>query len=165
MCGPEDPLFTPPLEFARVPFQAKSQFTGPPFEKIFEILPSTASIFAQNLAHKPPNLEIFSSQAPNLENFSSQAPKFGKFQFTSPLFRGKYQFASPTLRKSGPHTPTWKKLSAPGVTRSARYAAMHGQKGRFNIFATAGLRIQSAPARNSPKESGSLRHEGLSQNQ
>ena len=44
-------------------------------------------------AHKPPNLEIFRSQAP--------------------LFRGKCQFASPTLRKSGPHTPTWKKLSAP----------------------------------------------------
>ena len=33
--------------------------------------------------HKPPNLEIFSSQAP--------------------LFIGKYQFASPTLMKSGPH--------------------------------------------------------------
>ena len=40
--------------------------------------------------HKPPNLEIFSSQAP--------------------LFRGKYQFASPTLQKSRPHTyshPMW----------------------------------------------------------
>ena len=67
-------------------------------------------------------------------NFSSQVPKFGHFQLTSsqiwtfsvhkppnmeifssqvPLFRGKYQFASSTLRKSGPHTPTWKKLSAP----------------------------------------------------
>ena len=44
-------------------------------------------------AHKPPNLEIFSSQAP--------------------LFRGKYQFASPTLQKSGPHTPTWKKVEYP----------------------------------------------------
>ena len=66
--------------------------------------------------------------------FSSQAPKFGNFQLTSPqiwkfsahkppnlvifrsqapLFKGKCQFASPTLRKSGPHTPTWKKLRAP----------------------------------------------------
>ena len=44
------------------------------------------------LAHKPPNLEIFSSQAPS--------------------FRGTFQFASPTLRKSVSHTPTWKKLSA-----------------------------------------------------
>ena len=41
-------------------------------------------------AHNPPNLEIFSSQAP--------------------LFRGKYPFASPRLQKSGPHTPTWKKV-------------------------------------------------------
>ena len=58
------------------------------------------------------------------QKFSSQAPKFGNSPFTSPqiwefsvhkppLFRGKYQFASSTLRKSGPHTPTWKKLSAP----------------------------------------------------
>ena len=43
--------------------------------------------------HKPPNLEIFSSQAP--------------------LFWGKYQLASPTLWKSGPHTPTWKKVKSP----------------------------------------------------
>ena len=60
-------------------------------EKKMEILASTASIFAQILALKPPNLEIFCSQA-------------------HPLFRGIYQFASPTLRKSGPHTPTWKKV-------------------------------------------------------
>ena len=44
-------------------------------------------------AHKPPNLEIFRSQAP--------------------LFRGKCQFASPTLRKSGLHTSTWKKIECP----------------------------------------------------
>ena len=45
---------------------------------------STPLIFAQLIAHKPPNLEFsahkplnletFSSQAPNLEIFSSQAP-------------------------------------------------------------------------------------------
>ena len=67
-------------------------------------------------------------------NFSSQTPKFGNFQLTSPqiwkfsahkppnleifhsqapLFRGKCQFASPTLRKSWPHTPTWKKSWVP----------------------------------------------------
>ena len=60
----------------------KSQFTRPIWEN-FEILASTASIFAQILAHKPPNLEIFSSQT------------------------------SPTLRKSGLHTPTWKKVECP----------------------------------------------------
>ena len=69
--------------------------------------------FTQILAHEPPNLEIFSSQAPNLEIFSSQAPKFGNFLLTSPPFRDKCQFASPTLRKSGPHTPTWKKVECP----------------------------------------------------
>ena len=69
-------------------------------------------------------------------NFSWQAPKFGNFQLTSPqiwkfsahkppnleifrspwsrpLFRGKCQFASPTLRKSRPHTPTWKQVECP----------------------------------------------------
>ena len=43
--------------------------------------------------HKPPNLEIFSSQAP--------------------LFRGTCQFASHTLQISRPHTPTWKKVECP----------------------------------------------------
>ena len=79
-------------------------------------------------------------------NFSSQAPKFGNFQLTSPqiwkfsahkppnleifrsqapLFRGKCQFASPTLRKSGPHTPTWKKLSAPPPRGTNTYRPNH----------------------------------------
>ena len=44
-------------------------------------------------------------------NFSSQAPIFGNFQLKkAPFFRSKYQFASPTLRKSGPHIPPWKKV-------------------------------------------------------
>ena len=63
-------------------------------------------------------------------NFSSQAPKFGNFQLTSPqiwkfsahkltpLFRGKCQFASPTLRKSGPHTPTWMHQSIDAFTKN-----------------------------------------------
>ena len=78
-------------------FKQKSQFTRPPFDsENLEILACTASIFTQIWkfsAHKPPNLEIFRSQAP--------------------LFRGICQFASPTLRKSGPHTPTWKKVECP----------------------------------------------------
>ena len=49
----------------------------PPFWENLEILASTA--FTQILAHKPQNLEIFSSQAPKFGNFSSQAPKFGNF--------------------------------------------------------------------------------------
>ena len=46
-------------------------------DPLLEILALTASIFTQILAHKPPNLEIF----------SSQAPKFGNFQLTSRLYK------------------------------------------------------------------------------
>ena len=54
-------------------FKQKSS-SQDPFWENFEILASTASIFTQILAHKPPNLEIF----------SSKAPKFGNFPLTSP---------------------------------------------------------------------------------
>ena len=98
MCGPEDPLFTPLLPLARVPFQAKESVHKTPFWENLEILASTASIFTQILAHKfwnfqltspqilkfsahkPPNFEIFRSQAPppfSEANVSSQAPHFG----------------------------------------------------------------------------------------
>ena len=53
-----------------------------PFEKNLEILAST---FAQILALKPPNLEIFSSQDP-------------------PLSEAKIRSQAPTLWKSGLHT-------------------------------------------------------------
>ena len=93
-------------------FKPKSQFTRPPFEKIWKF--GTASIFAQMLVHKPPNLEIFSSQAPKAGNFQLTSPQIWKFSaHKPPLFRGKCQFASPTLRESGPHTPTWKKVECP----------------------------------------------------
>ena len=90
--------------------------------------------------------ENFSLNSLNFHpNFSSQAPKFGNFQLTSPqiwkfsahkppnfeifrsqapLFRGKCQFASPTLRKSGPHTPTWKKkIECPPPRRGTHFKA------------------------------------------
>ena len=84
-------------------FKQKSQFTRPPFWKNLEILALIASIFTQILAHKPQIWKFSAHKPPNLEIFRSQAP----------LFRGKCQFASPTLRKSGPHTPTWKKVECP----------------------------------------------------
>ena len=58
-------------------------------------------------------------------NFSSQAPNFGNLQLTSPqiwkLSAHKPPFSdanvssqlSPTLQKSGPHTPIWKKSWVP----------------------------------------------------
>ena len=124
MCSPEDPLFTPLLLLTRVPFQAKESVHKTPFWENLEILASTASIFTQILAHKPSNLEIFSSQALKFVNFQLTSPQICKFsahkppnleifRSQAPLFRGKCQFASPTLRKSGPHTPTWKKVECP----------------------------------------------------
>ena len=100
MCSPEDLLFTPLLQFARVPFQAKESVHKTPFCENVENFslyglnfhPKFSSQIWKFSAHKPQNLKIF----------SSQAPKFGFFQFTSP-----------TLRKSGPHTPTWKTTEYP----------------------------------------------------
>ena len=57
----------------------------PPFWENLENLASTASIFAQVLALKPPNWEIF----------SSQALKFGNFQFTRPLFQRQTSVRKP----------------------------------------------------------------------
>ena len=116
MCGPEDPLFTPLLQFARVPFQAKESISSqdPLLKKI-----GNFSLYSFIFHPK------FNSQAPKFGNFQLTSPQIWKFSVHKPpnlgicssqvpLFRGKYQFASPTLRKSGPHTPTWKKkLSAP----------------------------------------------------
>ena len=75
------------------PISSKTVSSQDPFWENLEILASNALISVQILAPKPPYLKIFSSQASS--------------------FRGKYQFASLTLRKSGLHTPTWKKVECP----------------------------------------------------
>ena len=66
-------------------FKQKSQFRvhKTPF---WEILALTASIFTQILAHKPPNLEIFSSQAPKFGNFQLTSPQILKFFAHKPPF-------------------------------------------------------------------------------
>ena len=63
-----------------------------------KILASTASIFTQILAYKPPNWEIF----------SSQAPKFGIFQLTSPQIwkfplAHKPPFSEANVSSQAPH--------------------------------------------------------------
>ena len=63
-----------------------SQGSQTPFWENLEILASTASIFAQILALKPQNLEIFSSQAPKLENFQFTRPQIWKFSVHKPPF-------------------------------------------------------------------------------
>ena len=87
-------------------------------------------------------------------NFSSQAPKFGNFQLTSPLFRGKCQFASPTLRKSGPHTPTWKKIECPpphsGSLSLIKYTTEYNTPtNNFTESYTAKLLFHQSPTRHS----------------
>ena len=113
MCGHEDPLFTPLMQFARVPFQAKVSVHKAPYWENFEILASAASISAQILAFKPPNLEIFSSQALKLGNFQFTGPQIWKFSAHEPPFQRQVSVRNPSLRKSGPHTPTWKKVECP----------------------------------------------------
>ena len=92
------------------PISRKSQFTRPPFEKNLEILASTASIFTQILAHKPPNLEIFSLQAPKFGNFQLTSPQMWKFSAHKPPFQrqmsvrklhtSEIRAAHPYLKKS-----------------------------------------------------------------
>ena len=130
MCGPEDPLFTPVLPLAIVPFQAKESVHKTPLLRKFGNFSLYSHNFAQILARGPqiwkfsahkPQMKLSAHKPPNLEIFSSQAP----------LFRGKYPFASPTLQKSGPHTPTWKKLSAP---RALNLYVNHSKKIDLNLL-------------------------------
>ena len=113
MCGPEDLLFTALLQFARVPFQAKVSVHKAPFWENLEILASTASIFAQILALKPPNLEIFSSQALKLGNFQFTSPKFGNFQRTSPPFQRQVLVRKPLTSEIRAAHPYLKKFECP----------------------------------------------------
>ena len=116
MCGPEDPLFTPLLPLARVPFQAIESVRKTTFWENLEILASTASIFTQILALTSPKIWKFSAhKPPNLEIFSSQAPKFGNFPLTSPPFQRQMSVYKPhTLKIRAAHPYLKKKLSAPG---------------------------------------------------
>ena len=87
MCGPEDPS-----PFHASPIVRKGQISSEsvssqdPFWENLEILASTVSIFAQILALKPPNLEIFSSQAPKFEHLQFTSPQIWKFAVHRPLF-------------------------------------------------------------------------------
>ena len=114
MCGPEDPLFTPLLPLARVPFQGKESVHKTPFWENLEILASTASIFTQILAHKPPNLEISAHKPPNLDIFSSQAPQILKFSTHKPPFsEANVSSQAPHFGNPGRTPLPEKKLSAP----------------------------------------------------
>ena len=122
MCGPEDPLFTPLLPLARVPFQARETVRRPSRKfgnfSLYSLnfhpnFSSQAPIFGnfqltrpqiwKFSAHKPPNLEIFRSQAPLFRgrNVSSQAPYF-RNQGRTPLPEKKLSAPPPRLHASLP---------------------------------------------------------------
>ena len=122
MCGPEDPLFTPLLPLARVPFQAKESVHKTPFWENLEILASTASIFTQILAHKPQIWKFSAHKPPNLEIFSSQASKFGNFPLTSPPFQRQMSVRKPHTSEIRAAHPYLKKswVPPPGITHAAK---------------------------------------------
>ena len=97
MCGPEDPLFTPLLPLARVPFQAKRVSSKDPLLRKFG-----------NFSHFNLNFH---------PKFSSQAPKFGNFHLTSPKF-GSFQLTSPQIWKFSAHKPPF---SEANVSSQAPY--------------------------------------------
>ena len=113
MCGPDDPLFHASPVVRKGPISSKRVSSQDLLLIKFWNFSLYSLNFCPNFGSGPKIWKFSAHKPPNLEIFSSQAPKFGNFQFTSPSFRGKYQFTSPTLRKSGLHTSTEKKLSAP----------------------------------------------------
>ena len=102
-------------------FKQKSQFTRPPFEKIWKFYPQQPQFYL-NLSSQAPKFWNFKLTIPQIWKFSAhKPPNLEIFRSQAPLFRGKCQFASPTLRKSGPHTPTWKKSWVPPPPRIAYF--------------------------------------------
>ena len=99
-CGdvPWRPPFHTSFVVRKGPISSKRVSSQDPLlRKFWNLTLYTASIFAQTLALKPPNLEIF----------SSQAPKFGNFQFTSPLFQSQISVRKPhtsEIRAAPAHT-------------------------------------------------------------
>ena len=76
-------------------FKQKSQFTRPPFEK-FGNFSFYSLNFHPNFNSQAPQIWKFSvHKPPNLEIFSSQAPKYGNFQFTSHPFQRQISVRKP----------------------------------------------------------------------
>ena len=107
MCSPEDPLFTPLLPLARVPFQAKESVHKTPFWENLEILASTASIFTHILAHKPPNLEVFQLTSTQIWKFSAHKSPFSEANVSSqaPYFGNPGRTPLPEKKLSAPPPP------------------------------------------------------------
>ena len=89
------------------PISSKSVRSQDPLFRKFGNFSLYSHIFAQSSALKPPNLEIFSSQAPKFENF----------QFTSPLFQRQISVRKSHTSEIRAAHPYLKKMSAPPPPR------------------------------------------------
>ena len=100
-------------EVRKGPISSKRVSSQDPFLTKFRNLASTASIFAQILALKPPNFDIFNSHAPPFGNFQFTSPRIWKFSVLKPpLSEANISLQAPHFRNLD-HTPLpEKKLSA-----------------------------------------------------
>ena len=92
---PWKPPFHASPAVCKGPISSKRVSSQDPFWENVEILASTASIFTQISAHKPPNLEIFSSQASKFGNFQFTSPQIWKFSVHKPLFQRQISVRKP----------------------------------------------------------------------
>ena len=104
MCGSEDPLFTPLPVVCKCPISSKSVSSQDPLLRKFGNFSLNSLDFCPSFSSQAPKIWKFSAhRPPNLEIFSSQAPSF----------RGKYQFASPHLGNPGSTPIPEKKVECP----------------------------------------------------
>ena len=125
MCGTEHPLFTPLLPLARVPFQAKEVSSQDPLLRKFGNFSLNSLNFCPNFSHKPPNLEIFSSQAPKFGNFQLTSPQIWKFSAHKP------PFSEANVSSQAPH------FGNPGRTPLPEKKLSPVRQNRFNTIAWA----------------------------
>ena len=95
------------------PISSKRVSSQDPFSENLEILACTASIFTQILAHKPPNLEIFSSQASKFGNFQLTNPQIWKFSAHNPPFQRQMSVRKPHTSEIRAAHPYLKKSWVP----------------------------------------------------
>ena len=115
MCGPEDPLFTSPAA-RKGPISSKRVSSQDPLLRKFGNFSLNSLNFHPNFSSQAPKFENFQLTSPQIWKFSAyKPPNLEMFRSQAPLFRGKCQFASPTLREiRAACTPLpEKKLSAP----------------------------------------------------
>ena len=118
MCGPEDPPFHASPAARKGPISSKRVSSQDPLLRKFGNFSLCSLNFSPKFQLTSPQIWKFSAhKPPNLETFSSQAPKFGNFPLTSPppLFRGKCQFTTSHFGNPGRTPLPEKKLSAPRV--------------------------------------------------